>query len=220
MAVHVSCDACQGAGSFQCTTCGCSRCNATGNVQETCPKCHSTTKVTCEQCQGQGRILVKKGFFSDKYSQCWKCNGSCQQECSCRTGNVTVSCPSCKGGRYPQCQRCGSTGRLKCTACNGSGKVPSPWLRSLANLSVEKLRFEIDKRQRRLSAERAEISQLKRDYDRREEDWEEDYAAAQSSRYMSENFDSTYYQKGMDTLQSQIDDYRQSVRELQSEIAA
>jgi polyhydroxyalkanoate synthesis regulator phasin len=82
------------------------------------------------------------------------------------------------------------------------------------------LKHEIAKRERQISANRADISDLRERYRQREQDWEEDYAAAQSSRYMRENFESTYYQKGMETLQGEIDGARESMRELQEEITA
>ena len=220
VAVYDTCSACRGAGSFKCTSCECHRCNATGIIEGVCPKCNGSAKVTCERCQGAGQILTKKGWFSDTYERCWTCSGSRQQQCGCKAGKISIPCPSCDRGRLAQCPHCGSTGKLNCQTCNGSGKVASEWYRSLAALTIDRLKHEIAKRERQISANRADISDLRERYRQREQDWEEDYAAAQSSRYMRENFESTYYQKGMETLQGEIDGARESMRELQEEITA
>lgn len=161
MAAYASCSACQGIGSFKCPDCACPRCNATGSVEDSCPKCHGAAKVTCETCRGEGRVLTKKGFFSDKYAQCWKCKGSRQQDCTCRAGKVVVRCPSCNEGRSPQCPHCGSTGQLKCSTCNGSGKVKSRWFTSLANMTVEQLKFERNTRNDAIASDRDEIQGIR-----------------------------------------------------------
>ena len=165
MAVWDRCSPCNGTGSFKCKDCKCPRCEASGTIKETCPKCSGSKKVTCDKCQDEGQLLKKKGFFSDTYERCWRCSGSGQQDCACHSGTVSVSCPACKGvTRNAQCSKCGSTGQLKCTACGGSGKVPSEWYRSLATMPVEKLKFEHEKRQRTIPILETTISGVRREH--------------------------------------------------------
>jgi len=145
MAVWDRCSPCSGVGTFKCNDCKCPRCEASGTIRETCPKCSGSKKTTCDMCQGEGQILKRKGWFSDTYETCSRCSGTRWQVCACQSGTVSVSCPECKGvSRDTQCSNCGSTGKLKCTACGGSGKVPSAWCRSLATMSLERLGAELE----------------------------------------------------------------------------
>ena len=164
MAVWDPCVSCSGGGSFKCKDCRCGRCEASGTIQETCPKCSGSKKTICDNCRGAGQLVEKKGWFSDTYKTCWKCRGSKQQDCVCHSGTVSATCPVCKGvTRNAQCSECGSTGQLKCTPCGGSGKVPGEWYRSLAAMPLEKLKFEHEKRQRNIPILEARSSAVERE---------------------------------------------------------
>lgn len=162
MAVWDRCSLCSCVGSFKCNDCKCPRCEASGTIQEMCPKCSGSKKATCDQCQGASRLL-KKGWFLNTYETCRSCSGSGRQDCACLSGTVSAPCPACKGAtRNAQCSKCGSTGQLKCTACVGSGQVRSEWYRSLATMTSEQLKYEYNCRDRRKSTVETEVSELRR----------------------------------------------------------
>lgn len=162
MAVWDRCRPCSGVGTFKCNDCKCPRCEASGTVRETCPKCSGSKKAACDQCQGAGQLL-KKRWFSDTYEACRRCSGSGRLDCACHSGTVSVPCPACNGAtREAQCSKCGSTGQSRCPACGGSGQVRSEWYRSLATMTSAQLQYEYDSRDQRKSTVATEISELTR----------------------------------------------------------
>ncbi len=174
MAVYESCGSCNGARALKCSDCPCRQCKG-GRVDTTCPKCCGSAKITCQRCEGTGQVLKKKGWFSDTYDECWKCSGSRQEACSCNQGKLSIACPSCKGlGRNAQCLKCGATGQLMCSTCKGSGRVRSEWYRSLSQMPVDRLKFEHQKRQQRISVLEMKQMGLQRQYDSIQEMWAEE----------------------------------------------
>jgi hypothetical protein len=205
MAVWDPCSACSGAGALKCKDCKCHRCEASGTIKETCPKCSGSKKLSCDQCQGAGQLLKKKGWFSDTYETCWRCHGSKQQDCACHGGTVLVSCPACKGvKRNAQCSRCGSTGQLKCTSCGGSGKVPSEWYGSLAAMPVEKLKFEHEKRQRNIPMLETRLFGVQREHE----------------ELLDHGYSNEGYNDRARPLRSEIDRFVAEIRNLKGEMDA
>ena len=178
MSVYESCGSCKGARSFKCSDCQCRGCCGSGKVPAVCSNCQGSAMITCEKCRGEGQLLKKKGWFSDSYDQCWRCSGSRQQKCSCESGKVSVKCATCKGtGRNAQCLKCEATGAIKCSLCRGSGQVPSEWYKSLAKMPIEKLKFEYEKRQRRIGPLQAQITRCTDEYDRTQREWDPECAS-------------------------------------------
>jgi len=180
MPVKERCSYCQASGFFKCDECLCSRCNGRGSVSQTCSKCSGSKTVPCKSCQATGRVLVKKGWFSDTYGPCRSCSGSGKEKCGCYNGNVSVKCSSCQGsGRNSNCDHCDGTGKLECSDCDGAGWVQSEWARSLGRMSAKQLEFEHQKRQRQLSVLEMKRIALQQKYDAIQEQW------AEETRYFS-----------------------------------
>jgi hypothetical protein len=131
VAIYASCSSCGGNGSFKCKQCRCSTCNASGRIKQQCGKCHGTTQLTCNGCSGSGQVLVKKGWFSDKYEPCHYCGGSRQRTCgTCKQGTIEVTCQACqRTGAAANCANCHGKGKTPCAACSGTGKVRPNWSR-------------------------------------------------------------------------------------------
>ena len=166
MARFDSCPDCKGQKQFDCTSCRCGRCNASGVVAVRCSSCTDGT-VQCSTCQGSGKILVKKGFFSDTYRTCSRCNGTTRHSCDTCHGKREVSgtCPSCQGSkRNASCTNCGSTGKISCSKCRGTGRVESEWSRSLRTQSVDRLKLEHEKRSQKIVAMDSQIFDLQEEY--------------------------------------------------------
>ena len=160
MALYESCPSCKGRRGFDCTSCRCTCCNATGEITASCSSCQNG-KLTCPRCEGSGQVIVKKGFFGDKYGTCPNCGGTRRATCSTCGGsaNVKAKCHACNGTkRNHSCSQCMATGKIKCTTCNGSGNIPSEWSKSLAQMPIDRLKFEYEKRQRNISTLRTKVS--------------------------------------------------------------
>ena len=93
MGKFANCTSCQGKGKLQCRQCVCKRCNETGNIDAPCSKC-GRGEVTCIHCSGDGKVVVKKGFFSDKLGPCRACKGSGKTKCSRAQGRAMSSRPA------------------------------------------------------------------------------------------------------------------------------
>lgn len=108
-------------------------------IKETC------YKVTCETCEGQGRMTCGDCHGERKVT-CSKCDGSGETKChndspwgsgqmSCKhckgEGHVTalndrwklVTCPTCHGAKKVTCIKCGGRGKVTCSKCKGRGEV-------------------------------------------------------------------------------------------------
>ena len=152
MSVYFNCDTCYGRGSIKCTDCKCPTCDSIGRIKQQCGQCKSTTRMTCARCSGTGKVLRKKGWFSDKYDTCSRCNGSLQETCrTCKSGYIEVTCLVCKGtGAKPNCLQCRGQGKISCNACSGTGKIRPNW-------SSERIREEIADRRARIRENEAII---------------------------------------------------------------
>lgn len=179
MSAYERCSECDGLGKFSCESCKCSQCSGIGKVQGPC-SCQ-TGRVRCSRCDGTGQIVVRKGFFSDKYGACYSCSGSRQVACPSCNGKTTVStdCPKCSGrGRDSSCRACGGSAKIACENCSGSGRVESAWVAALRAQPPDKVRFEYDKRQNAIRSLQLQISrwavELKEDYEEVQRDRRED----------------------------------------------
>jgi hypothetical protein len=187
MSVYDSCSTCNGRGGFDCTNCLCSRCGGRGVLLVECTRCESGN-IVCARCEGRGDVVVKKGLFSDKYGTCPTCNGMRRIKCGTCKGSAQVesTCSACQGRkRNSSCTTCNGTGRTNCQTCSGSGRVPSAWSRSLSELPVERLRFEYEKRQRKLTTLQVKISGLNSEYERAVAAQEEEYQRHVRNRSLS-----------------------------------
>ena len=155
-----------------CRRCACKTCKETGSTSATCSKC-SGGQFAYGACSGGGQVVVKKGFFSDKFGPYRACNGSGKIKCPTCLGTASVKqpCPTCSGTRrLPQCGTCGGTGNVGCATCAGKGQLISEWFKSLQAMPVERLRFEHEKREREIASvqrenhsTQIEISRLSRE---------------------------------------------------------
>ena len=164
--LYDACVACNGKGRLDCRKCACNGCNSKGRATVKCANCKSG-KVACTGCSGAGRVVVKKSFFSEKWGVCPQCAGSRQQSCpQCGgTAATTVRCDVCRGtGRLASCASCNGTLTIKCSNCGGAGKFESDWLKSLPTLSLDRLRFEMHKRQRQIQELREKLTKLEDEY--------------------------------------------------------
>lgn len=109
-------------------------------IKETC------YKVTCETCEGQGRMTCGDCHGERKVT-CSKCDGSGEMKCGNCHGYGELRCDKCAGGgavdslfkmtsmntrdgevrignsdRWQSCPRCHGSARLKCDKCHGTGK--------------------------------------------------------------------------------------------------
>jgi len=179
------CSSCHGKGKFDCQDCLCASCGASGQIMMRCGNCDSGGTVMCEPCSGSGRILIKKGLFSDKYGEHPLCSGSGRIRCrTCNgSGQVMATCSACNGKRRKStCQRCGATGTYACIACNASGLLVSEWFKSLAKLPTERLRFEYDKRQNQIIGNRQKIGIIQTKIARISAEYEQMYADYEADR--------------------------------------
>lgn len=222
MPVYTVCGSCKGARTFACSACVCKECTG-GKVESLCPKCLGNARVRCESCQGEGRRLAKKGWFSDTYAQCWDCEGTRQRKCSCITGSVLVACPSCKGtSRSAQCATCAGTGKLKCSTCKGKGRVESEWYKSLSSMPVDQLKFEHQKRQQQVSVLEMKRMNLQRQYDAIQEMWAEESANLHTARdYQNYNPPSTSgIENEMSTVSSKISSVTEEISAIEKALDA
>lgn len=143
MGLYENCRSCEGQGSLRCSKCICPTCKATGEVDVKCSGCQSG-RVTCRRCSGSGKSLEKKGWFSDKYTNCYSCAGSGRESCgTCRgTTFVKGKCSLCGGsGRSASCSTCNGKGRVARGSCQGAGRfdITKGW-------SKERIKAEMQSR--------------------------------------------------------------------------
>jgi hypothetical protein len=152
MALYETCSSCVGNRSFRCDKCRCPSCDAKGRVKEVCKSCSGTTHITCRRCEGTGQVLVKKGFFSDKYGTCPSCEGDRRVRCkTCSDGKVEVKCSVCNGtGAQSSCSTCQGKGQLSCSSCGGTGRVRPSWSRDRIRQEIEERRSQIREEERTL----------------------------------------------------------------------
>lgn len=223
MGLYESCPTCNGSGSLPCEECKCSNCKATGKVDAKCTACQSG-KVRCDTCSGAGRLLEKKGWFSDKYKACYACSGSGMTPCRNCYGApfVKIACSTCGGsGRNPRCSRCGTKRTLTCTTCGGAGKFEGEWIKSLRALPVDRLTFEHDRRQREVADLRRQISECKRAFDQVQRDQSEAYREAEQSGPRGiHDFYAGGYEKEANALGREIRESEARADELRAEMSA
>ena len=75
MGKFADCPFCQGKGKLQCRDCACGKCKETGMIDSSCARCTSGL-VGCGSCSETGKVVVKKGFFGDKFGLCHSGSGS------------------------------------------------------------------------------------------------------------------------------------------------
>ena len=165
MAAYDNCSVCDAKGTLECKACFCGYCRGTGQVSSKCPKCEAG-QAPCGACGTTGRVVAKKGWFSETYGACGQCGGSGRRRCSsCNDGNIAAQCRHCLGsGRDIVCTLCGGSLKVKCSNCGGAGKFESEWLKSLPTLPIDRLKFEINERERQIEEVRREIFKVESDY--------------------------------------------------------
>lgn len=214
MAAYDRCSKCNGSGNLACESCKCSHCSASGKVQGPC-SCRTGT-IPCQRCEGTGQILIKKGFFSDKYGACYVCNGSRQAMCPSCKGKSTIpkDCPRCGGrGRDSRCAVCGGSAKVTCTSCSGSGRIESEWFVALRGAPLDQVRFEYEKRQNAVGTLHLKISRWSVEL---AHDYEED------SLDRRENA-SNYYGDGSEVIfenEGKIKRAEKQIREIEEEMEA
>lgn len=172
--------------------------------------------VRCFRCQGtQGMCPECRGARS---IACQVCRGSVLVPCTMCGGVATIKCYSCRGiGRKAKCSRCSGTQRTICSNCKGKGKLEGEWSRSLNQFSVEKLRFEREKRQAQIREIEGRLNHLEQSLQYTEARW-----AEKSHRYQQYHteYDSYGYKNSTQDLQSQIMGGEGHIGELRREIQA
>ena len=189
MSAYQSCVTCSGQGYFSCNDCRCLNCEGKGKIKCSmcqsgkvgCPSCRSG-RVPCASCDATG-LKIRKGWVfthqapcpdcrGTKSVSCHKCKGVGNLVCSLCDGAGVLTCASCDGrGRLASCERCNGTKKVICKDCGGKGKVESEWTKSLRELPVDRLRFEIEKRQREISNLQIQVSRLSREEDEAYDDY-------------------------------------------------
>lgn len=223
MSKFSSCPSCHGKGKFDCQDCLCGTCGASGQVKVTCTNCTSGT-LTCTACSGTGRVVVKKGWFSDEYGSHSSCSGSGRIRCSACNGSAQVlaPCSTCKGRRRRStCLKCGATGAYACPACNASGRVVSEWFKSLAKMPSERLRFEYDKRQNQIIGNRQKISIIQTKITRISAEYEQMYADYDADRrarpYLYD--EAGTWPSGLDSLPREMNQLESEASGIESDIS-
>jgi hypothetical protein len=162
MSLYVNCQSCHGQGHTECEACICKTCRLATRVE--CSKCKKGM-VPCAACAATGKV-AQKVLFVTRQRECSACNGSGKKICGTCDGRGTVICPVCDGkGRGSACTKCGSTNKVTCLNCKGEGKFEGEWLKSIKQMSVEKLRFEYDKKRFELTSTQSRFAQLDRKVD-------------------------------------------------------
>ncbi|KAM4021852.1 protein SSUH2 homolog [Anomaloglossus baeobatrachus] len=78
------------------------------------PVPHTTSKKSCQECNGKGKII------------CQKCNGNSQVKCDDCNGSgkrLSEECMSCSGTGTMGCKTCNQSNVQTCPGCNGKGQV-------------------------------------------------------------------------------------------------
>lgn len=224
MSKYNKCQSCKGVGSHECKECLCPKCQASGKVSIRCNKCDGG-KIGCDRCGGARQIIVKKGWFSDKYGVCPLCAGVGKVACSLCHGSALLStkCPECGGsGLKAACARCAGTRRYSCGECGGAGRLITEWFKSLSNLTAEALRFEHSRRQREITSEQREIasiqielSSLRRELDDMYNEYEED-KRSNPARYN----EAGTYPVGLDTIPREMSKLERKISGCEARISS
>lgn len=159
---YVICQDCKGNGYFPCTDCICAKCHGKGKTS--CVKCQEGY-VSCDFCKSTGQIPQKMLFIFTTTKECPKCKGLKQQACSCCSKSGFVICTECNGnGKKSSCLKCSGTWEVKCNKCGGTGNILNPkynsWVTTLSSLTVERLKYEIEKRHQEIQQNQMKISRL------------------------------------------------------------
>lgn len=229
MSLYDVCAACHGRGSLPCNECDCTACGASGKVDVKCTRCESG-KVTCDYCHGSGKTEdhLKSVYFFVKiitrYGPCIICQGKGRTNCeTCHgTTNMTGTCPRCGGsGQNATCAKCNSRRSVPCRECKGAGRFESQWVKSLQSWPVDRLRFEIEKRQRKISTLQIQLSRNSQEYDRLQEEWNDEYNSRRAQgRGALNDFDASGFQGGTTHLVNQIQACEGEISQLESEMNA
>jgi len=229
MTLYDACAACHGRGSLPCNECNCTACGASGKMDVKCTRCESG-KVTCDYCHGSGKIedLLKSVYFFVKiiprYKPCFICDGTGSKNCETCHGTRTMkgACTRCDGsGRYANCAKCKGRRSITCPECKGAGRFESQWVKSLHSCPVDRLRFEIEKRQRKISTLQIQLSRNTREYDRLQEEWNDEYNSRRAQgRGALNDFDASGFQGGTTYLINQIQACEGEISQLESEMNA
>ena len=163
---YEKCAVCKGTGYLSCRECVCWKCG--GKKVIPCKNCKDGY-IPCGTCSSTGRIYKKRLLFSN-FITCPNCYGSRKVPCNLCQKTQQVSCSECTGtGRISSCSACGGSLKAKCRTCDGAGKIESQefsnWIRSFENLPVDRLRYEHEKRQRKIQQLQTEILRLEREVD-------------------------------------------------------
>ena len=222
MSLYDVCSAGHGRGSLPCNECNCTACGASGKVDVKCTRCESG-KVTCDYCHGSGKTedLLKSVYFFVKiitrYESCFRCGGSGRANCETCHGTSTMKgvCTRCDGsGRYANCAKCNGRRSVTCPECKGAGRFEGQWVKSLQSWPVDRLRFEIDKRQREISNLYGKVSYAEQELRSSNESYERAYACRQP------DFDASGYNRYNTGLMNEIDSAEGRIKALQEELNA
>ena len=143
MSLYVDCQSCRGKGYCECDACICKTCQRTTRVE--CAKCKKGN-VPCTACASTGKVAKKVLIFT-RQEQCAACSGVGRIPCATCNGSGSVICPGCNGkGRSSSCSKCNGARKTTCQHCKGVGNFEGEWLKSIKQMSVEKLRFEYEKK--------------------------------------------------------------------------
>lgn len=165
--------------------------------------------------------LLKSVYFFVKiitrYESCFRCGGSGRANCETCHGTSTMKgvCTRCDGsGRYANCAKCNGRRSVTCPECKGAGRFEGQWVKSLQSWPVDRLRFEIDKRQREISNLYGKVSYAEQELRSSNESYERAYACRQP------DFDASGYNRYNTGLMNEIDSAEGRIKALQEELNA
>jgi chromosome segregation ATPase len=88
-------------------------------------------------------------------------------------------------------------------------------------MPIDKLKFEYEKRQRKISTLQIQLSRNTQEYDQLQEDWNDEYNSRRSQgRGALNDFDASGFQGGSNHLMSQISACEGEIRQLEAEMTA
>ena len=211
MSKYANCEQCNGYGYFKCVECVCPLCSETGKIK--CTNCENGY-ISCPECKGLGKITKKFTIFSYQ-GLCKLCEGKAKLKCKNCSGAATVKCAKCSGiGRMSECKFCGGTSKIKCDHCHGTGKVESKWYRTLFNMTTDQLRFEYEKRQRKVQLLQMKITSRSRELDELYE-WYERERARNPYAYNGAGG----YPQGLDSIPREISRLENEINDFESEMS-
>ena len=92
-----NCLKCKGTGYYEVTG-TCDKCNGFKKLSKDCSTCHGRGLMTCNSCEGSGKIQARSGDKSVSTESCGRCYGRGTLACTamCNNGKVMEDCRKCQ----------------------------------------------------------------------------------------------------------------------------